>query len=1364
MRAQQVEDLMESRPRVLSGLHGGLGLLFTTLILVDASAATAGVPDFSLVCAAEFSEGATAECTVTNTADGSRPWPGVVIFHKSSDGARALVRGRVDVEFGSLVPNAREEGALWWVGDTLIGYSRFDWSGRAGSGESRTVPIRALDDDAFEGDESFYVTLTPDRSRNDTALYYDADAVRVVVRDNDEAGDDASLSRLEVWRPGGEAPLPLRQDADAYAVELPYEATEVSVVAVPSDVDAVAAVAGEALEGSRGSRAIAVPVGQSSIEISVLAEDGATSRTYAVSAARQAAADDAVVSVAADGFELECPWRGWEDETLECTLTNTGSEARALPVIAAIHSSLDGDKAIVSEDSLLHESDAEYGEDIALDTGEFEDAQLETGYGELFSGGSRSTWVVYGFQKVDLPGTAAAGSTTGIPFTIAADETAETKESFHVALAPDGYTGLRDLVDNRAPIAVTDSRQSLARDSRLIALTLSGIDIGTFSPDTTTYSAAVDPGTETTTVAATPLHPGATVSIEPPDADDTLSGHQMALAVGANRVTVTVAAGEEGATASTAYAVTVTRPETPLTARFVGLPESHTGVSFVFRLEFSEGVAMSYVNLRDRSFQVANGDISRARRVNGRRDLWEITVVPSGALDVTLVLPPTVDCNALAAVCTAADKPLSSLLEATVPGPEELPVVSIAPGPSPVMEGQPVEFTLTRSGGPTGRLRVQLEWTASDRDDQVVAARGTFRDGADSATVGIDTSDDDEPREAVTVTMRVLEGSLHSVSEEADTASVVLEDNDGLDDASLASLVLSDVDPGPFDRETTTYEAEVANEVESTTVEATPTNEDASVEIADGAGSTAGRRRTSSLSVGSNEIRATATAEDGETTRTYTVTVERNEALTWGQRLPERDIVLEAAVVAGLWSDGLTIWVADWADISVRAYSLADGSRRPLQDLQLSGNTGYLADLWSDGETLWASDFLGGALPAYRLSGGERLEEKDFGEELLSAAGNGEPTGMWSDGEVLRVVDNSDGHVYAYSLSDGSRQEASEVPLSTPDVDTVAAYGLWSDGETLLVASYERIYAFGLEAGERIPERDIYVRSAGNEYARGIWSDGKILWVADEDAGKLFAYAVPGLRTPSKSTDSSVADFRNWAPSVPAESPGTPVAIPDPGLRSIVEAALGKSPGEPVGTREMASLEELDARGAGVEDLAGIEHAVNLRSLDLGLNEVRDLSRLAQLFRLEALNLDGRARDLSVLAGLSELKTLSLRDNGLDDLAVLSSLVGLRRLDVANNRIADLGPLASLVNLEMLVADGNAVRELTPLSLLIGLRRLSLAGNAIVELQPLSELTALVTLDLRHNRIDDFGPINGLPVAPQVEADGNPGAGSSVFQ
>ena len=105
-------------------------------------------------------------------------------------------------------------------------------------------------------------------------------------------------------------------------------------------------------------------------------------------------------------------------------------------------------------------------------------------------------------------------------------------------------------------LSPTVQAQSQSNDATLSALTLSGIDFGTFASGTTSYTAQVFSGTTQTHVTATRNHPRATYLVKlggVTDEDGTID-----LSAGSNVITVEVTA-EDGQTMRT-YSVTVTRP------------------------------------------------------------------------------------------------------------------------------------------------------------------------------------------------------------------------------------------------------------------------------------------------------------------------------------------------------------------------------------------------------------------------------------------------------------------------------------------------------------------------------------------------------------------------------------------------------------------------------------------------------------------------------------------------------------------------------------------------------------------------------------------------------------------------------------
>ena len=116
-----------------------------------------------------------------------------------------------------------------------------------------------------------------------------------------------------------------------------------------------------------------------------------------------------------------------------------------------------------------------------------------------------------------------------------------------------------------------------------------------------------------------------------------------------------------------------------LTGSFENVPAEHDGsTAFTFDAIFNSDIGISYATLRDHSFTVTNGKVTRARRNNGRNDSWEITVTPWGNEALTVTLPGNRDCGTTAAICTKEDHPvqLSNSPSATVAGP---PGVSTVP-------------------------------------------------------------------------------------------------------------------------------------------------------------------------------------------------------------------------------------------------------------------------------------------------------------------------------------------------------------------------------------------------------------------------------------------------------------------------------------------------------------------------------------------------------------------------------------------------------------------------------------------------------------------------------------------------------------
>ena len=138
---------------------------------------------------------------------------------------------------------------------------------------------------------------------------------------------------------------------------------------------------------------------------------------------------------------------------------------------------------------------------------------------------------------------------------------------------------------------------------------------------------------------------------------------------------------------------------------------------------------------------------------------------------------------------------------------------------------------------------------------------------------------------------------------------------------------------------------------------------------------------------------------------------------------------------------------------------------------------------------------------------------------------------------------------------------------------------------------------------------------------------------------------------------------------VNAVLPSEVVEIPDVHLADALREGLVMPRNAPITTHSLRALIDLYARDRQITDLTGLEHAINLRTLDLGAedtwekgivnsNSISDISPLARLKKLETLFLDhNQIRDVRPLERLTNLKILRLQENPIQDRKPLFNLL-----------------------------------------------------------------------------------------------------------
>ena len=428
-------------------------------------------------------------------------------------------------------------------------------------------------------------------------------------------------------------------------------------------------------------------------------------------------------------------------------------------------------------------------------------------------------------------------------------------------------------------VTVTRAEPPPSTDATLSALGLSGVPAATvgFSSGDVDYDVDVANGLTSTAVTATPNDSAASYVVRLGGVAD--ADGEVDLAVGANEVTVVVTA-EDGQTTQT-YTVTVTRaeppPSTDATLSALGL----SGVPSA-TLGFSSGDV-------DYDVDVANGLTSTAVTATPNDSAASYVVRLGGVADADGEVDLAVGANEVTVVVTAEDGQTTQTYTVTVTRAE--------PPPS-------TDATLSALGL-SGVPSATLGFSSGDVDYDVDVANGltstavtaTPNDSAASYVVrlgGVADADGEVDLAVGANEVTVVVTAEDGQTTQTYTVTVTRAEPPPSTDATLSALGLSGVPSATlgFSSGDVDYDVDVANGLTSTAVTATPNDSAASYVVR--LGGVADADGEVDLAVGANEVTVVVTAEDGQTTQTYTVTVTRAEPP------PSTDATLSALGLSGV--------------------------------------------------------------------------------------------------------------------------------------------------------------------------------------------------------------------------------------------------------------------------------------------------------------------------------------------------------------------------------------------------------------------------------------------------------------------------------
>ncbi|TWU51321.1 leucine-rich repeat domain-containing protein [Rubripirellula reticaptiva] len=226
---------------------------------------------------------------------------------------------------------------------------------------------------------------------------------------------------------------------------------------------------------------------------------------------------------------------------------------------------------------------------------------------------------------------------------------------------------------------------------------------------------------------------------------------------------------------------------------------------------------------------------------------------------------------------------------------------------------------------------------------------------------------------------------------------------------------------------------------------------------------------------------------------------------------------------------------------------------------------------------------------------------------------------------------------------------------------------------------------------------------------------------------------------PAKADDPAKAD--------PAkkEKSAAPVSIfKDKNLEAAVRAEVyaKRNSSDPIVASDVANISRVVGKGKEIADLSGLEHCKALMLIDFENNQIKDLTPIAELKRLQSVTLAGnKIRDIKPLQGLVAMQLLDLSKNQIDDLAPIKEMSNLRTLYVANNQLKSIESLSSLTKVWSLDLSQNQISNLSPIRKFGWLTTLDITGNEVESLESLTELHELDILMMSRNKVKDLSPL-----------------------
>ena len=715
------------------------------------------------------------------------------------------------------------------------------------------------------GQTAFAVTVT---AQNSTHRSY----IITVTR---EASANANLVSISLS--AGTLSPTFAQGTTAYTAQVSNGVNSITLTPTLADGNATIKVNGNAVANSIASGTIALNVGLNTITTIVTAQDGSSTKTYTVTVTREPSANANLAALSFSAGTLSpafSPAITSYSETVgnnvsSITITPLAGEASATITVngnTVISGSVSGGIALnVGPNTITTIVTAEDGTTTKTYTvnilrassanADLSNIALSNG---TLSPGFASATTVYSAS--------VANAISSITFTPAVSDINATIKVNGVTVAS-GAASTQPLVVGANTITTIVTAQdgtttkmytvtvirAASANADLANITLSS---GTLSPGfasgTTVYSASVDNTITSVTFTPTVSDASATIKVNGVTVANGAASNQP-LIVGANTIT-TVVTAQDGTITKT-YTVTVTRaPSANTDLSNIALSNGTLSPSFASATTVYSASVGNAIN--SITFTPTISDVNATIKVNG-------VIVASGAASTQSLV---VGVNTITTIVTAQDGTTTKTYTVTItraPSADAaLANIGLSAGTlSPVFSPSETTYISTVGNTTTGITVIP----GANNGNAVVTINGTtVASGSPSANILLNVGPN-----VITIVVTAQDG----ITKQTYTVTVTREASPN---ANLANLALNSGTLNPtFVQGVVTYNAGVNNAVTSITVTPTVAGSNATVTVNNTTVASGVASGPIALVIGSNTLEIKVTAQDGTTTKTYTVTITR---------------------------------------------------------------------------------------------------------------------------------------------------------------------------------------------------------------------------------------------------------------------------------------------------------------------------------------------------------------------------------------------------------------------------------------------------------------------------------------------------------